>query len=204
MKIGIMGGTFDPIHNGHLMLGEYAYHQYQLDKVWFMPNGNPPHKSSNSIESHQKTRLEMVRLAIEEVPYFELQPYEVENQAIHYSYKTMEHFKEQYPNDQFYFIIGADSLFSIEKWVKPERLLQTCVMLAAYRDNKGIDEMQAQISYLNEKFHGDIRLLNTPQVDISSSEIREWMKEGKSIREAVPKKVFNYIKNNQLYGNDEV
>jgi len=199
MKIGIMGGTFDPIHNGHLMLGEYAYKQFGLDLIWFMPNGNPPHKSNESIESQTKNRVEMVKRAISGTEYFSLQPYEVENKEVHYSYKTMDYFKKSYPEHEFYFIIGADSLFSIEKWVHPEILLKKCVILAAYRDEKGTEEMLAQIAYLNQKYHADIRLLNTPNVDISSSEIREKLKEGQSIQGSVPDKVYAYIEENQLY-----
>lgn len=199
MKIGIMGGTFDPIHNGHLMLGEYAYREFRLDQIWFVPNGNPPHKSSDTIESQTKNRVEMVRRAISGTEYFVLQLYEVENKAVHYSYKTMEYFKQSYPEHEFYFIIGADSLFSIEKWVHPEILLKDCVMLAAYRDEKGTEEMLTQIQYLNQKYHADIRLLNTPNVDISSSEIRETLKNGQSIQGIVPDSVYVYIEENQLY-----
>lgn len=199
MKIGILGGTFDPIHNGHLMLGEYAYRQFDLDLIWFMPNGNPPHKSDDTIESQTKNRVEMVKRAISGTEYFSLQPYEVENKEIHYSYKTMEFFEKSYPEYEFYFIIGADSLFSIEKWVHPEILLKKCVILAAYRDEKGTEEMLAQIAYLNQKYHADIRLLNTPNVDISSSEIREMLKEGQSIQRMVPDAVYAYIEENQLY-----
>ena len=199
MKIGILGGTFDPIHNGHLMLGEYAYKKFDLDLVWFMPNGNPPHKSNDTIESQTKNRVEMVKRAISGTEYFSLQPYEVETKEIHYSYKTMDYFKKSYPEHKFYFIIGADSLFSIEKWVHPEILLKKCVILAAYRDEKGTEEMIAQIAYLNQKYHADIRLLNTPNVDISSSEIREMLKEGQSIQGIVPDAVYMYIEENQLY-----
>ena len=199
MKIGIMGGTFDPIHNGHLMLGEYAYRQFDLDLIWFMPNGNPPHKSNDSIESQTKNRVEMVKRAISGTEYFSLQPYEVETKEVHYSYKTMDYFKKSYPEHEFYFIIGADSLFSIEKWVHPEILLKKCVILAAYRDEKGTEEMLAQIAYLNQKYQADIRLLNTPNVDISSSEIREKLKRGQSIQEIVPDTVYAYIEENQLY-----
>ena len=199
MKIGIMGGTFDPIHNGHLMLGEYAYRQFDLDLIWFMPNGNPPHKSNDSIESHTKNRVEMVKRAISGTEYFSLQPYEAETKEVHYSYKTMDYFKRSYPEHEFYFIIGADSLFSIEKWVHPEILLKKCVILAAYRDEKGTEEMLAQIAYLNQKYQADIRLLNTPNVDISSSEIREKLKRGQSIQEIVPDTVYAYIEENQLY-----
>ena len=199
MKIGILGGTFDPIHNGHLMLGEYAYRQFDLDLIWFMPNGNPPHKSNDSIESHTKNRVEMVKRAISGTEYFSLQPYEAETKEVHYSYKTMDYFKRSYPEHEFYFIIGADSLFSIEKWVHPEILLKKCVILAAYRDEKGTEEMLAQIAYLNQKYQADIRLLNTPNVDISSSEIRKKLKRGQSIQGIVPDTVYAYIVENQLY-----
>lgn len=203
MKIGIMGGTFDPIHNGHLMLGEYAYERFALDQIWFMPNGNPPHKSSETIGSQARNRVEMVKRAIAGKSYFLLQLYEIENKEVNYSYKTMEHFRKIYPDHEFYFIIGADSLFNIEKWVKPARLLKTCTLLAAYRDDKGTEEMMAQIQYLNKKYDADIRLLNTPNVDISSSEIRRKMKEGVSIRGIVPEAVFDYIVTKQLFRDDE-
>lgn len=199
MKIGIMGGTFDPIHKGHLMLGEYAYKQYQLDKVWFMPNGTPPHKDNAKIGSEAEVRMQMVQLAIKDNPVFELQTYEITNKDVNYSYKTMEHFSEIYPNDEFYFIIGADSLFAIERWVKPERLLKTCVILAACRDDKNTEEMLEQIAYLNGKYESDIRLLSTPHVDVSSSEIRSLLQDEESIRELVPEEVFLYIKENGLY-----
>ena len=116
MRIGIMGGTFDPIHNGHLMLGEYAYQQFHLDEVWYMPNGNPPHKSNPEIRKDLQDRAEMTRLAIEEIPYFRLCTYEMDRKETSYSYQTMEYFKETYPQDEFYFIIGADSLFNLESF----------------------------------------------------------------------------------------
>ena len=116
MKIGIMGGTFDPIHNGHLMLGTYARDLFALDEIWFMPNGTPPHKSSESIESLTKHRVEMVRRAIEKEDSFVLSLYEIERKEVNYSYLTMEHFRDVYPEHQFFFIIGADSLFAIDKW----------------------------------------------------------------------------------------
>ena len=202
MKIGIMGGTFDPIHKGHLMLGEYAYKLFELDKVWFMPNGNPPHKVSSNIGSDAKDRMAMVELAIAGTDYFELQPYEILNTEVNFSYKTMEHFRDVYPDDEFYFIIGADSLFAMEKWIKPERLLVTCTMLAAYRDDKSTDEMMAQIQYLNEKYGADIRLLNTPNVDISSSEIRSKLQDEKAISELVPETVLQYIIEKRLYKDE--
>ena len=178
MRIGIMGGTFDPIHNGHLMLGEYAYQQFHLDEVWYMPNGNPPHKSNPEIRKDLQDRAEMTRLAIEEIPYFRLCTYEMDRKETSYSYQTMEYFKETYPQDEFYFIIGADSLFNLETWKCPERLLKTAVILAAYRDDAGAPkEMRRQITYLKEKYACDIRLLRTPVMPVSSSEIRQMIRK---------------------------
>lgn len=199
MKIGIMGGTFDPIHNGHLMLGRYARDLFDLDEIWFMPNGMPPHKASDSIESQTNHRVEMVQRAISNDKNFVLQLYEIENKDVNYSYLTMEHFKKIYPEHEFYFIIGADSLFSIEKWKSPERLLKTCVMLAAYRDGKNKTEMESQIAYLNQKYGADIRLLSTPNVDIASSDIRHRLKLGLSVDDAIPETVMEYIRENHLY-----
>lgn len=202
MKIGIMGGTFDPIHNGHLMLGEYARELFALDGVWFMPNGNPPHKESDSIESQTKHRVEMVRRAIENKKGFSLQLYEVERKETNYSYLTMSYFKEAYPENEFYFIIGADSLFALERWVHPEKLLKTCVMLAAYRDGKNTSEMQRQIDYLNQKYDADIRLLKTPNVDVSSTIIRQRVKNGFSVQDMIPQSVNDYILEHKLYCDD--
>lgn len=203
MKIGIMGGTFDPIHNGHLMLGRYARDLFELDEIWFMPNGTPPHKANDSIEYRTKYRVEMVKRAISNENDFVLQLYEAENKEVNYSYLTMEYFKETYPKHEFYFIIGADSLFNIEKWKCPERLLKTCVILAAYRDGKNKKEMDEQISYLNEKYGADIRLLSTPNVDISSSEIRKKLKLHEDVTDMMPAGVCEYILENQLYEEAE-
>ena len=202
MKIGIMGGTFDPIHKGHLMLGEYAYKQFELDKIWFMPNGTPPHKEHSNIGSYAKDRMEMVKRAIAECEYFELQPYEILNTEVNYSYKTMEHFNSVYPKDEFYFIIGADSLFAIENWRLPERLLKTCTILAAHRDDKSTDEMIKQIAYLNQKYEANIHLLNSPNVDVSSSEIRSKLRNKESVSELIPETVLQYILENQLYKDE--
>lgn len=203
MKIGIVGGTFDPIHNGHLMLGRYARDLFDLDEIWFMPNGTPPHKASEAIESRTKHRVEMVRRAIEGEQNFVLQLYEVDNKETNYTYLTMEHFKKIYPEHEFYFIIGADSLFNIETWKCPERLLKTCTILAAYRDGKNKQEMDEQIAYLNQKFDADIRLLDTPCVDVASSEIRMELKIHEDITGVIPQCVYHYILENHLYGDAE-
>ena len=200
MKIGIMGGTFDPIHNGHLMLGETAYHQFQLDKVWFMPNGNPPHKKQSNIGTDAFRRMEMVKLAIQDKEYFELQDYEVMKESVSPTYQTMAHFKECYPEDTFYYIIGADSLFAIERWIHPELIFPNCAILAACRDEVDTsEEMNAQIDYLCKKYDAQIHYLKSPLVDVSSSELRAMIKNNKSIHGFVPVKVEEFIMKEGLY-----
>lgn len=202
MKIGIMGGTFNPIHNGHLMIAEYAYRQYSLDEVWFLPNGNPPHKDNPDIAKETIARVEMTSLAIENIPYFKLNTYESERTEKSYSYQTIQYFKEQYPEHKFYFIIGADSLINIENWKYPEKVISNVTILAAYRDDMDTpEEMYERINYLNEKYRGDIRLLKTPLLKISSHEIRQAIQEKKQVSD-IPAKVWEYILDKQLYSKE--
>ena len=200
MKIGIMGGTFDPIHNGHLMLGHAAYEAVSLDQIWFMPNGNPPHKKSETIKSTAEDRMKMTSLAIAPFPEFVLQPYEALRAEVSCSYQTMEHFSKIYPDDEFYFIIGADSLMAIETWIHPERIFPTCTILATYRNEvKTKEEMNRQIQYLSEKYHAKIRLLETPLMPVSSHELRASLQSGDSVSEYMPAAVCSYIKQHHLY-----
>lgn len=196
MKIGIMGGTFDPIHNGHLMLGSYAYDNFNLDEIWFLPNGNPPHKSG---EINVADRLEMVKLAICDDSRFRLNTYETEKENFSYSYETLEDFQNLYPEDDFYFIVGADSLFTIESWKEPARIMRACTLLAACRDDKDTEDMKRQITYLKEKYHTGIELLRTPLMDVSSSDVRKMAEYGMNIEKFVPAAVSDYIITHHLY-----
>ena len=200
-KIGIMGGTFDPVHNGHLMLADTAYRQFDLDQVWFLPNGNPPHKKEENIGTDALHRSRMVALAIQGRDYCRLEEYEVRRREVSCSYQTLEHFREQYPEDEFYFIIGADSLFAIETWVHPERIFPACVILAACRDDHDtLEEMKAQIEHLKKAYpKARIQLLRSPLIPVSSSEIRRKIRAGLSIAEEVPEEVEAYIKEEELY-----
>lgn len=200
-RIGIMGGTFDPIHNGHLMLAEQAYQTYHLDQIWFMPNGRPPHKKQSTIESDVDHRIKMVELAIDGHPEYRLETYEAYREETSYSYSTMEYFQAKYPEHEFYFIIGADSLFAIDTWVHPERIFPTCTILAAYRDEIDTpEEMLTRIHQLSEKYaQVHIELMITPLIHISSHELRQKIKEGKSIYQDVPATVAQYIEKHQLF-----
>ena len=194
-----MGGTFDPVHIGHLLLGEFAYEDFGLDEVWFLPNGNPPHKETADTETALDHRIEMIRKAIEGVPYFRLNLYEADASRHSYTYQTMQAFNHMYPEHEFFFILGADSLFSIEQWRYFREIFPTCTILAAMRDDKDADEMRRQIRYLSDAYGARIRLLQAPLLEISSTAIRDRASRNLGVRYMVPDPVAEYIKNNHLY-----
>lgn len=197
-KVGIMGGTFNPIHNGHLMLAEEAFKQFSLDEVLFMPCGNAYMKADQKIESGE-TRAEMTALAIQDNPYFTLSTMEIERHGDTYTYQTLECLKAENPNTEYYFIVGADSLFYMSKWVHPERIFSSCCILAALRDDKTNEDMEKQISLLKCEFDADVRLLKISRIDISSSNIRRKIKSGESVEGVVPESVRAYIEKRGLY-----
>ncbi len=199
-KIGIIGGTFNPIHIGHLIIAEQAYDQFDLDKVLFMPANVPPHKRGEDIES-DRNRIEMVRLAIEDNPHFELSLVEMERDAISYTVDTLQLLTKEYPDTEFYFIMGGDSIASIEKWREPATIMNLCHLLACVRDELDDERLSDQISYLNDKYKSTIQKINIPMMDISSTLIRNRTKHQLSIRYMVPDKVMSYILRYHLYEN---
>ncbi len=199
MKIGIMGGTFDPIHIGHLLLAQFAYEECALDEIWFLPNGNPPHKQTKEGQDALAHRVEMVRLATDDVPYFKLCLHESRINRHSYTYKTMQELNALYPENEFYFILGADSLFAIEEWRNFREIFPSCIILAAVRDDKDADDMKMQTVYLEQEYNARISLLKAPQLEISSTTIRERAEKGLSIHYMVPDSVADYIEKNHLY-----
>ncbi len=198
-KVGIMGGTFDPIHTGHLILGEAAYEQFELDGVLFMPTGNPPHKKLGAGRASNGQRVEMVTLAIEDNPHFKLSLEEMHPQGYIYTSDTLARLIAKNPGTDYYFILGADSLFSFDTWHEPQKICDQCVILAAIRDHVSGQAMEDQIRIVSERYHADIRRLETPNIDISSSEIRSWVGQGRSCRYYIPEKVRSYIMQQRLY-----
>ena len=192
-KVGIMGGTFDPIHNGHLIIAQCALESYQLDEILFVPSGIPWLKDISKV-LNKKTRVSLTGLAIEGNQSFALSTIEIDREGNSYSYKTVEELKEQNPDVDYYFIMGADSLFEIETWKNPAELMKNCIILVAVRDEYNDIQMNEQIHYLQEKYHAEINLLQTPRLDISSTDIRRKVAEGKSIR---------YIKKLHLYESSD-
>lgn len=200
-KTGIMGGTFNPIHMGHLIIAEKAREQFHLDEVLFMPCGIPYTKNEDDVLP-KDIRAEMTRLAIEDNPFFDISTIEVDKDGSTYTYETLEQLRSDNPNTEYYFIIGADSLWKIEGWREPEKIFANCHLLAAVRDGKSAVEMETQASYLKDKFGASIFLLNSSNIEISSTMIRTLVKEGSSIRYFVPEAVYDYIIKNKLYRCD--
>ena len=200
-KIGIMGGTFDPIHNGHLMLGRQAYTEYDLDVIWFMPSGQPPHKKDRSV-SCSAHRCAMVNLAIQTESAFRFSDFEVSRDGSTYTAQTMKRLKEVYPNHQFYYIIGADSLYEIEQWYHPAEVLSSVIFLTADREyRKEHRSLADQIDYLTKRYHARIHLLHCQEMDLSSDEIRQAVRSGLPISEHVPQSVREYIDLHHLYAD---
>lgn len=197
-----MGGTFNPIHNGHLMLAQKALAQFALEEVLFMPCGVPYMKADQKVEDG-RIRAEMTALAIEGQPKFTLSVMELEQTGNTYTYQTLERLKKVHPDTEYYFIVGADSLFHMPKWAHPERIFADCRILAAVRDDKTTDDMKEQIRFLEQQYDAKIHLLQTEYMDISSSEIRRKAAAGESIAGEVPEPVGAYIEQKGLYRSQQ-
>ena len=197
-KVGILGGTFNPIHTGHLILAEHAYSMYGLDRVLIMPSGVSYQKKADQILPAGQ-RIEMIRLAIQDNTHFELCEIETEREGNTYTYETLELLCELYPQTDFYFILGADNLYGIEKWKNAERIFRCCHILAAGRNHIQDSKLEAQAKHLVGKFHAHITLMNTPNIDISSEMIREHIANGISVRYLLEDAVIAYIEQNQFY-----
>ncbi|MCH5249643.1 MAG: nicotinate-nucleotide adenylyltransferase [Lachnospiraceae bacterium] len=196
-----MGGSFNPIHIGHLIIAEKAREQFALDEVLFMPCALNYMKDASELLP-SSIRAKMVSLAIEDNPFFTLSTMEIDKEGNTYTYETMESLKSQNPDNEYYFILGADSLWTIADWREPERIFASCTILAAVRDNKTTRDMNKQIKLLKDEFNADIYLLQAENIEISSSNIRKLVREGASIRYMVPEAVYDYIVENALYKSD--
>ena len=197
-KVGILGGTFDPIHTGHLILAEAAYESFSLDYVLIMPNGNPPHKAGQ-VNATMEQRTRMVELAVADNPHLKVSDFEKTPQDYHYTYETLEFLKKEHPDTDYYFILGADSLVHFHTWMEPRRICEACSILAATRDHMESEELTARIQELSRVFGAHIYPMETPNIDISSNMIRERVRTGRSIRYYGPEAVEEYIYKKGLY-----
>jgi nicotinate-nucleotide adenylyltransferase len=187
MKIGILGGTFNPIHIGHLILAEEAREKLGLDKVIFMPTYLPPHKEALGIADAQ-ARLAMVKLAIEGNSYFSVSDKEIKRDGRSYTIDTIRELKKEHPQDEIYFIIGSDLLKYLEDWKDLFEVARLVKFIAATRPG-----------YPLEKIPSYINTLAIRAVDVSGFQIRERIKQSRSFRYLVPESVYQYITENKLY-----
>ena len=188
MRIGILGGTFNPIHTGHLILAEEAYFKLKLDKLIFVPAFIPPHKSTSDVIS-AKDRLEMVRLAIEDNPAFEISTYEIDSKKKSYSIDTLKEFRNIYGDEALLcFITGSDSLKDLFSWKNINDIFKISKFIVANRPGYPLKDIPKEAD----------TVVITP-IEVSSEDIRKRLKEGKSIRYLVPEKVRKYILEHNLY-----
>ena len=197
-KVGIMGGTFNPIHYGHLFLAENAYEQAGLDQILFMPSKNPPHKAKpNSITEQQ--RVDMISLAIKDNPHFALSTLELEREGMTYTADTLKILTEEQSDTEYYFIVGADSLFMMQNWYEPQIIFDLCTVVVAGRDHVELEQLQQHALYLQNMFQAKILLIDMPTIQIASAVIRDRVAANKPIRYYLPDAVNAYINKNKLY-----
>ncbi len=190
-----MGGTFDPIHYGHLATAEEARHRLALEKVVFIPCGQPPHKKDYPVSAAEH-RFAMTRLALEANPVFEISRLEMERKGLSYTIDTIAELQRLHPRARLYFITGADAILEILTWKEPQRLALECELVAATRP--GYD-LAAFRQLAGEEIAPRVHLMEAPGVNISSSEIRRRVAEGAPIRYLLPESVREYIQAEGLY-----
>src|SRR5690625_1455880 len=185
-KIGLLGGTFDPPHIGHLIIAEEVYRQLFLDEVWFIPSAEPPHKEKATVSTTD--RLKMLEVAIDQVEYFSINQIEIERKGKSYTYDTIKALRDSNPEVEFYFIIGADMVEYLPHWYRIDQLVEMVRFVGVTRPDYRLETRYPVIP------------LDIPGVDISSTLIRERLKNNQSVKYLVPERVEALIKEKGLYG----
>lgn len=196
MRIGIFGGAFNPVHNGHLNIADAFYEALSLDKLLFIPTAKPPHKSDAGLLSGED-RVNMLRLAVEKKPY-EISTIEFERNDKSYTYDTLIELKKLYPDSEFFLIIGADQIIHFDKWYRYEDILGMVTLCTSARENEEEKQLiieSAKRLGIKDSFYMSDRAV----IRVSSSEIRDKIKHGSDVSSLLPKKVFDYISEKGLY-----
>ena len=187
MKIGLYGGAFNPLHNGHMAVARAAIEKAGLDRLIFIPTGNAPHKKEG--ETSREERFDMLVLATENEEKMEVSDYEITQSEVCYSADTVEHFASVFQNDELFFIVGDDSYNALNTWHEPERIIKKATLLVFPREGASVNPPAVAIPM--------------EKIEVSSSMVREKIKMGKDCRNLLPKKVFDYIIKRNLYGSRE-
>jgi len=197
-KYGILGGSFNPIHLGHLILAEQAKNKFSLDKIIFIPTADNPLKAKicNISKEH---RLNMTRLAISDNSEFVLSDIEIKKSGPSYTINTIRELEKKDDHVKYYFICGADIIFSLQQWKDYKQLFKNITFIAAYRGGYDIAKLQSEVSRLKESYDADIIIFKTPLIDISSTQIRKQLKKNQSVKYLLTENVYEYIQQNGLY-----
>ena len=197
-RVGIFGGTFDPIHQGHMIIAEQVAEALDLARVIFIPGGVPPHKPASSVKATAQDRFDMVEAAVEDNDKFFVDRVEIDAGKPMYSVETVPLVKERYEGDEWFFVSGADEVSNLLSWKEPDRLLAEAAMVAATRPGYDISNLD-HLAQALENFHKIIPVECT-RVDISATSIRRMLAEGKSVRYLMPDGVYDVIHERGLYG----
>jgi len=198
MRLGLLGGTFDPVHFGHLLMAEQCREQLQLDQVWFLPAAIPPHKTEADITAGEH-RAAMLELATAGIPEFAVNTMEFERTGPSYTVKTLQQLTDEDSSRELFFIIGADSLAELATWREPLRILELARVVAVNRGDQPLPERDR----LPQRFHKTdpqrLPYVTMPGIDLAATDIRHRVRQGKSIRFMTPRAVEMYIQEHKLY-----
>ncbi len=193
MKIGVFGGTFNPVHLGHTHLAQSVFESLKLDSMLIIPDKIPPHKQAVLVDENH--RLEMLKLAFEKYSWSQISDIEFKREGKSYSVLTLRELKNIYPNDQFYFVMGSDMLLSFKQWFCYEEILSLCSLAVVARNKQDIEKIS---EYANE-LDGNINIVSVKPLEISSTQVRNAIKQGSGFEQILDKRVTNYILKNKLY-----
>jgi nicotinate-nucleotide adenylyltransferase len=200
MRIGIFGGTFDPVHTGHLILAEQGREQGRLDEVWFVPAAHPPHKDEPTLTRFEQ-RVEMLALSIAGNPAFLIDELEKERPGPSYTADTLSELRSRHPTHEFWLLIGSDTLLDLPHWHQPQRVLEQASLLVIDRPGSAVLTAEQVREQLHLPGQTPLRLdvIETPQIDISSRDLRRRAAAGRSLRYFLPRAVECYIHEKRLY-----
>lgn len=200
-KIGLFGGTFDPIHNGHIHIARAFADELALDMIVFLPAGNPYHKKEEQTRTDARHRLAMTELAISDDPRFAASDCDIIREGATYTFDTVQIFRQQFPSAQLWWLLGSDSLLQLHTWKKWQTLVNQTHIAVAAREGDNIAQAPRELhGWIGSALqNGSLHLLQTPMYNISSTEIRRRIRNGEPVNGLIDPRVENYIARNHLY-----